>query len=200
MKTTTLSAALLAGSLFAGGCSSKTDSTQVAEKTNDQKMENTGTAGAQPTTANSQGDTKDVATYMVDLANTGRTEFELSQAAAARASSPAVKAYASKTVVQHAKDEQELKAEAAKYNVTLPTTLSDDSQKMLADMGKEKAGADFDKKYLDDMADVNDKAISKAKDLVSNTNKQELKDFVQKVMRDDDGHLNEAKKLRDAVK
>lgn len=200
MKIITLNAALLAGLLAAAGCSSKPDSTQAAASANDQKMDNAAAGGTQPATANSAGNSKDVADYLVDLANTGRTELELSQVAATRATSPAVKEYASKTMTQHAKDEQELKAEAAKYSVTLPTTLSNDSQKLLADMSKEKAGADFDKKYLDDMADVNDKAIGKAKDLVGKTDKQELKDFVQKVMRDDDGHMNEAKKLKDGIK
>lgn len=199
MKNNTF-AALLAGLLFTAGCSSKNDSTQTADSANDQKIDNAAAAGTQPATANSEGNSKDVADYLVDLANTGRTEFELSQVAATRATSAAVKEYARKTVAQHAQDEQALKAEAAKYNLTLPTTLSTDSQQLLADMSKEKAGADFDKKYLSDMADVNDKAIDKAKDLVDKTDKQELKDFVQKVMRDDDGHRSEAKKLEDAIK
>ena len=200
MKNTSLSATLLAGLLLAAGCSSKTDSTQVADKANDQKIDNADSARAPPMTANSQDNSKDVADYLVGLANTGRTEFELSQAAAGRASSAAVKTYARQTVTQHAKDEQELKAEAAKYSITLPTTLSNDSQQLLASLNQEQAGTAFDKKYLDDMVDVNDKAIGKAKDLVDKTSNQELKDFVQKIMRDDDGHLNEAKKLKDSIK
>lgn len=199
MKLISLSAALLT-SLLLSSCSSKTDSTKAADTANEQKTDNAGAAGAQPAPATTAGKSHDVATYLVDLANTGRTEFELSQAAAARAASPAVKAYAHKTVGQHAKDEQELKAEAAKYHVTLPTTLSDDSQKLMAEMGKEKAGAAFDKKYLTDMADVNDKAIGKAKDLVASTDQPELKGFVEKVMRDDEEHLAEAKRLKDGLK
>lgn len=201
MKTPALNAALLAALLFNFGCTSKPDSTATADKANDQKIEKTDSAGAKsPTTAATPGDAKDVASYMVGLANTGRTEYELSKLAATRATSPAVKTYAAKTVAQHAKDEAELKVEAAKYSVTLPTALNNDSQDLLTNLGKEKAGNDFDRKYLSDMTDVNDKAIGKAKDAVGNTNKPELKQFVDKIMADDQQHLAEAKRLHDAIK
>lgn len=200
MKTLALNTALLAGLLTVAGCSSSTDSTKMADNANDKKSASADSAGAKPATATSEGNAKDVADYMVSLANTGRAEFEMSQVAATRATSPAVRDYASKTVTQHAKDEQELKAEASKYTITLPTTLSNESQDMLTSLGKEKTGADFDKKYLDDMADVNDKAIGKAKGLVSNTDKPELQTFVQKLMGDDQKHLAEAKALRSSMK
>lgn len=200
MKTSFLSAALLSGLLVNAGCSSSTDSTKVADKANDQKIAQADSAGAKPATAATEGDAKDVADYLVSLANTGRTEYELSKLAATRATDTRVKAYASKTVDQHTKDEQELKAQAAKYNVTLPTTLSNDSQDLLTSLGKEKAGSDFDKKYLSDMSDVNDKALGKEKGAISNTNKPELKQFVDKMMADDQQHMQEAKQLHDALK
>ena len=201
MNATTWSIALLSSMLFTAGCSSSTDSTKIAENANDKKIGNadsTGTAAAK--TASSEGDAKDVADYLVMVANTGRTEYELSQVAASRATTPAVKEYASKTVAQHAQDEQELKAEAAKYTITLPTTLSNDSQDMLNTLNKETKMGDFEKKYLDDMAAINDKAISKEKDLIANTNKPELKTYVQKVMDDDQKHMAAAKALRSSMK
>lgn len=200
MKPILLNTALLAALSLASGCSSSTDSTKIADAANDKRIERTDSAGGQPTTATSPGDAKDVADYMVALANTGRAEYEMSQVAAQRASNSAVKSYASKTVAQHAQDEQELKAEASKYNITLPTVLTNESQDVLTSLGKEKPGADFDKKYLADMADVNDKAIDKAKDLVSSTNKPELQTFVQKVMSDDQKHSAEAKALQSSLK
>ena len=200
MKTPFLTLAVLAALLTTASCSSQADSTKTADNANDKKIEATDSAGTRPATAATEGNAKDVADYMVSLANTGRAEYELSQLAATRATSPAVKTYASQTVSQHAKDEQELKAEAAKYNVTLPTALSNDSQDMLTTLGKEKSGNDFDKKYLNDMADINDKALDKAKGLVANTSKPELAQFVEKLRADDQKHLDEAKKLSDAIK
>ena len=196
MKNTAFPALLVAGMLFGSGCSSKPDSTATAKDVNDQKVEN----GTVATAAGSQTDTKDVTDYMVDLANTGRTEYELSQAAATRATSPAVKKYASQTVSTHTKDEAELKAEAAKRNITLPPTLSADSQDLLTKLQGKKAGADFDKQYLDDMVDVNDKALSKEKDLLKNSQDPALKTYVQKIIDDDQKHMDEAKQLKTAMK
>jgi putative membrane protein len=103
-------------------------------------------------------------------------------------------------VKQHAEDEKEIKAEAAKHNITLPTTLSNDSQDMLTSLGKETKPTDFEKKYLDDMVDVNEKAISKQKDLIEKTTNDDLKQYAQKMMGDDQKHLAEAKALRSSLK
>jgi len=203
MKTTTLSAALVSGLLFTAGCSSSTDSKDMANKANDQKVEKMDSAnanGGATATAGSEGNAKDVSDYMVTLANTGRTEYEMSQAAASRATTPAVKDYASKTVSQHAQDEQEMKSEAAKYNITLPTALSSDSQDMLNTLNKESKPMDFEKKYLDDMTDINDKAIGKEKDLIGKTTNTDLKNYAQKMLDDDQKHMTEAKTLRGTMK
>lgn len=203
MKTTTLSVALVSSLLFATGCSSNTDSKDMANNANDkkiEKMDSTSTNGGAMATAGSEGNTKDVSDYMVTLANTGRAEYEMGQVAASRATTPAVKDYASKTVSAHAQDEQEMKAEAAKYNITLPTTLSSDSQDMLNNLNKESKPMDFEKKYLDDMTDINDKAISKEKDLIGKTTNTDLKAYAQKMMDDDQKHMTEAKTLRSTMR
>ena len=203
MKITTLSAALVSGLLVATGCSSSTDSKKMADNANDkkiEKMDSANTKGGAMATAGSEGDTKDVADYLVTLANTGRAEYEMSQVAASRATTPAVKDYASKTVGTHAKDEEELKAEAAKYHITLPTALSNDSQDMLNTLNKESKPMDFEKKYLDDMSDINDKAIGKEKDLIGKTTNTDLKAYAQKMMDDDQKHMTEAKTLRSTMK
>lgn len=198
MKRTLLSAAVIAGLLFNSGCSSDNrDSKETAKDINENRIEN----GADATTASdSKSDSKDVADYMVDLSNTGLTEYELSKLAAEKAVTPTVKQYAKETVDQHVKDEGGLKAEASKYGIVLPTTLSNDSQEMLTKLRDEKVGTDFDKKYLDNMADINDKAISKAKNLNENTTQQELRTFVQKIIMDDQAHMDKAKAIKGMMK
>ncbi|MBC7568303.1 MAG: DUF4142 domain-containing protein [Spirosoma sp.] len=197
MKTNLMSALLIAGLLFNTGCSEKKDATDTAEDINDNKIENN-SAGTQM--ANSEGDAKDVAEYMVDLANTGMSELEMSKIAADRATNQSVKDFAKQTVDTHTEDEARLKAEASKYNVTLPSTMSNDAQEMVNKLRDEKAGMDFDKKYLDNMADVNDKAMNKAKNLIDNTTEPALKEFAQKIVTDDQQHMDKAKMLKDALK
>lgn len=197
MKTNLMSALLITGLLFNTGCSEKKDATDTAEDINDNKIENN-SAGTQM--ANSEGDAKDVAEYMVDLANTGMSELEMSKIAADRATNQSVKDFAKQTVDTHTEDEARLKAEASKYNVTLPSTMSNDAQEMVNKLRDEKAGMDFDKKYLDNMADVNDKAMNKAKNLIDNTTEPALKEFAQKIVTDDQQHMDKAKMLKDALK
>lgn len=197
MKANILSILLVVGLLFTAGCSEKKDSTETAEEINEDKIENNG-AGAQM--ADSKDDAEDVAEYMVDLANTGMTELEMSKIAADRAMNSSVKDFAKQTVDAHAKDDATLKDAAARYNVTLPSTLGNDSQEMVNKLRDEKAGMDFDKKYLENMADVNDKAISKAKNMADNTNEPNLKQFAQKIVTDDQQHMDKAKMLKDALK
>jgi putative membrane protein len=197
MKRTLLSAALIVGLLLNSGCSSNRDSKETAKDINENRIEN---GAAETTASDSKSDSKDVADYMVDLANTGMTEYELSKVAAEKAVTPTVKQYAREAVEQHAKDESALRAEAGKYSIVLPTTLSNDSQDMLTRLRDEKVGTDFDKKFLDNMADINDKAISKAKKLNENTTQQELRTFVQKIIMDDQAHLDKAKAIKGMIK
>ena len=197
MKRILLSAALIAGLLFNSGCSSNRDSKETAEDINDNRIEN---GAAETMASDSKSDSKDVAEYMVDLANTGMTEYELSKLAAEKAVTPTVKQFAKETAEKHANDEGSLKEQANKYSIVLPTTLSNDSQEMLTKLRGEKVGTDFDKKYLDDMADINDKAISKAKSLNENTTQQELRTFVQKIIMDDQAHLDKAKAIKGMMK
>ena len=199
MKNAALSALLLAGLLFNASCSSKNDSKDMAENANDNKIENN-ESGAAAMTANSTGDAKDVSEYMVDLANTGMTELEMSKVAASKAVTPGVKDFASKTVSAHAQDDQKMKDIAGKYNITLPSTLSNDSQDMLTKLNQQTAGADFDKQYLNNMADINDNAVGKAKDLVDNADKPDLKSFAENIVSDDTKHRDEAKQLMNNVK
>ena len=198
MKHTALSALLLAGLLFNTGCSSKDSATNAAENANDQKIENN-ESGATAMTASSTGDAKDVAEYMVDLASTGMTELDMSKMAVERATTPAVKSYAQEVVKAHDEDDKKIKTLSGQFNITLPDGLSNDGQEMVMKL-KQKNGTDFEKQYLDNMADINDKAISKAKDLADNSDKTELKEFATKTEGDDTHHRDMAKQLKDQVK
>lgn len=186
----------LAASLFSYGCSSKKDSNEVAKDINETKIEDkavTNTEGTSP------GDQKDESEYLVDLANTGLTEYELSKVAAERAGNPQVKAFAETTVKQHAVDETELRKMTKTKNLTLPTTLSKDSQAMLAALIDQKVGKNFDKKYLNQMQDISDKAISKAKGVVNNTEDIALKNFINKIRAADEQHKSKAEELEDVL-
>ena len=196
MKNTLLAAILVVSTLFGAGCSSKKDATETAKDTNETKVDNEATA----TSSGSKSDTKDVSEYMVDLANTGRIEYELSKMAQEGAANAKVVAFAAEVIKQHSTDETELMAEAKKRNVTLPTTISDYGNDLLKNLKGVKKGFEFDRKYLEYMAEANNKGITKAGSLINETTDAELKTFSQKILRDDQAHFNKTEDLRKTLK
>ncbi len=129
---------LLAASLCFGfaACESgkkETDSTEVAEEQNEDKMPN--------------DSAEDDADFMVKAASGGMLEVELGKMATERASSQEVKDFGRKMVEDHTKANNELKALAAKKNITLPTTVSNDHQKHIDDLAK-LSGTEFDEEYM----------------------------------------------------
>ena len=185
-----LSTALLLGY----GCSPSEDSNKQAEEQNDQRIDDLPDNAAN-LPADSKSNTKDVAEFLIALNNTGLTELKLSQLALQRAQNAELKAYARQTVDQHTQAQNKLREQAQKFQITLPTTLSTDSQTMLTKLSEEQNGPDFDKRYAKYMVEVNDMALGKIKNLVKNTNSPELKTLVQQINLEDEKHMNDAERL-----
>lgn len=195
MKKTVSCALLLGTLLFNYGCSSTEDSNKQAEETNDQRIENLPDDQSATLPADSKSNAKDVAEFLISLNNAGLTELKLSQLALQRAQNAGLKVFARQAVDQHTQAQNKLKEQARKFQITLPTTLSTDSQTMLTKLSDEPNGADFDKRYAQYMVDVNDMALGKVKSLVRNTNSPELKTIVQQINLADEKHMNDAKRL-----
>ncbi len=157
---------------FAVACNDtdKKDSTEVAEEKNEQKMDSTNTENME-----------DDQEFMVGAASGGLMEVEVSKMAAQNAASAKVKQFAQMLVKDHTKANEELKALAAKKNVTLPPTPGEDHQKHIDDM-KNMKGADFDKRYVSMMVDDHEKDITKFEKAAENAKDAELKAFASKTL------------------
>lgn len=101
-----------------------------------------------PATTLSDGDKK----FAEEAAIGSMLEVKLGQLAAASGASEDVKKFGQKMVEDHGNASADLQAIAASKNLTLPTTLPADKQKMVDDLTALK-GADFDKKYVPMMVD-----------------------------------------------
>jgi putative membrane protein len=198
MKKIAVNAMLAATLLFGFGCNNNArhDSVGAAKEQNDKKIDQE----AKPTANEpSKSDQKDEADYLVDLVNTGMTELELSKVAVKKAVTPQVKEYAEKVIAQHKRDENTLKEMAAKKNITLPAEISKADRDMLDKLASMKSDRDFDKKYVDDMKDINDKAIDKGKGVLNNSEDNELHSYVDKIIADDREHADQASHLKDII-
>ncbi|GAB3489999.1 hypothetical protein GCM10027341_01100 [Spirosoma knui] len=137
---------------------------------------------------------------MVDLSNTELTKFRLSELASQRAATPTVKNFALQIVRQYSLEKRRaLSAQARQYRIGLPAALSEDSQTMVAMLQQEEPGPDFDKQYLRFMAELNDNSVSKAKNLIKNTDKPALMSFIENLMAVNQQDMDKAMELKSAV-
>ena len=100
-------------------------------------------------------------------------------------------------VEDHSKAAGELKVLAKNKNVTLPSKIGDDHQKMIDDLEK-KTGKDFDKAYMDMMEDGHEKTIRNFEGKTDNSD-ADVKAFVNKTLPTLRMHLDSAKAIKKAI-
>ncbi len=143
------------------------DSTEAAEEQNEEKL--------------ASDDAEDDADFMVKAASGGMLEVELGNMALQKASSPKVKKFAQQMVTDHTKANEELKALAAKKNITLPTTPGDEAQEHINDLAK-YSGAEFDKKYAELMHKDHQEDLDLFKEAADDAEDPEVKAFASKTL------------------
>ncbi len=181
-----------AGLLFACNGTPK-DSTDAADSVN--KVKDTTTTGQTGIAV-----VADDAKFAVDAANGGMTEIELSKLALARATNAKVKEFADMMVADHSKAGEELKGVAKTKNITLPDSVNEDSKKAIADLSVKKAGADFDKAYVDKMVSDHKSTVDMFESASKNLKDADLKAFVDKTLPTIKGHLGHINAIHDGMK
>ena len=111
----------------------------------------------------------------------GIAEVKLSTLAMDKGRSTEVKQFARKMVEDHTKANTELKQIADKQNLTLPTTLDDQSQKVYDKLAA-LDGADFDAAYMRAMANDHDAAVMLFKQESKSGRDPEVKSFAMKTL------------------
>lgn len=209
MKKITLGACLLAALTFATACGggnkddNKSDSSSQTSvsATTDNTKDNTATkssdtsSSAASATASKDADQQ----FMMEAANGGMMEVDLGNVAESNAASPKVKAFGKMMVTDHTKANNELKALAAKKNVTLPASPDEEHQGHINDM-KGKKGADFDKAYVDMMVSDHETDVKKFEDESSNGKDADVKAFATKTLPVLKKHLTSIKEIQGSMK
>lgn len=160
-----MSLILLAVAFTFAACESKNkpeDTKEVAEDQNEAKFEDT--------------EIEDDTQWAVAVADLGMLEVRLSKLALERSTTPAVKQFAQTMVDDHSKANDELTALAGQKNISLPTALSDKSQKKYNDL-LEKTGKDFEDAYTDCMVKDHKDAVDKFKKQAEKGEDGELKSW-----------------------
>ncbi len=134
------------------------------------------------------------ASAMKQLAQANINEIEGGKDAASKAQSPQVKQFAQKMVQDHTQMLADLKTLAQKKNVDLPDSVSL-MDKAQMEMMKRASGADFDKKYMDQMVKDHQKDAKDTQDLMSKAKDPEFKSAVQKAHAKISEHLQMAQRI-----
>lgn len=131
------------------------------------------------------------AKFLVDAASINLEEIELSQLAETRAVGVKAKELAKMMLDDHKKSLEEVKTLAAKKMVTLPTSLTDESQNTYNKL-VEKNGNDFDKKYCEIMTEGHKSAIKEFEKEANEATDMDIKNWASKTLPVLRNHLDHA--------
>ncbi len=186
-KTILLALAAMSFTVFSacGDNKKPEDTKEVANDANDKKFDDT--------------KMENDAEWAVKAADGGMEEVQLGKLAQSNGTSPKVKELGKMMVDDHSKANEELKALAAKKNITLPAALSEKRQKDYDDLAK-KTGADFDKAYTNMMIDDHQEDIDLFKKEGNDGKDADIKAWAAGKVATLEHHLEMAKAAHDAVK
>ncbi|MFD2720975.1 DUF4142 domain-containing protein [Hymenobacter monticola] len=181
--------------LAATSCNSN-DSVKEAQKTNEVKADSA-TANTEMGKVEKTGMDYD-SEFLTKAASGGMLEVELGKQVVARAITPQAKEFAQQMVDDHSKGNAELMALATKKNITLPTTLGDDHQKVLKEVTEEK-GVKMDQKYLKEMLEDHEEDVKEYTDASIKAADPDIKAFAAKTVPMLKMHLDMVTKMKPAV-
>ncbi|HYL91068.1 MAG TPA: DUF4142 domain-containing protein [Burkholderiales bacterium] len=137
------------------------------------------------------------AAAMKQLAQANLNEIDAGKTAASKAQSPQVKQFAQKLVGDHTQMLNDLKTLAQKKSVALPESVSL-KDKAQMEMMKRASGADFDKKYMDEMVKDHQKDLQDTQDLIGKAKDPDFKAAVEKAHARISEHLQMAQRIASA--
>jgi putative membrane protein len=184
----------LAAFSFQSCSSDNKDSKEIADSLNESKDTSTNAAANGGITV-----VEADAEFATKSAVAGMAEVELGKLALQKATNAQVKEFATMMVSDHGKANEELMTLATAKNISLPTILDDEHQKMWDELNG-KTGKDFDKKYVDDMVDGHKKVLDLMEKQAKDGEDADLKAFAAKTAPIVKAHLDAIKKIQDSMK
>lgn len=138
--------------------------------------------------------------FLRKAAMAGTLEIDASNLAQSRASSPAVKSFATQMIQDHRAAEAKLKQQAQRLGVQLPATPLQKDQQTLAKLGQLK-GAEFDRAYAEQVGvDAHQDAVALFRKAADDAKDDGVKSFARQTLPTLEHHLEMAQKMASQVK
>lgn len=139
--------------------------------------------------------------FIEKAAESGYLEIEASRMAATKASHADIKSFASMMVTDHTAVDTELKSLASSKSVTIPAQPTRGVKSKLDSLAKRTDGADFDKKYADDIAvDAHKDAVKLFESTAKDAKDPDIKAFAAKTLPSLKAHLEKGQAIKTALK
>lgn len=134
--------------------------------------------------------------FVADVIKSNSKELHLLWLATHKATRKDIKDIAKKMTVDHKKLGDDMSAYAAKNNIKADVDSSD----IKSDLDDDKAGADWDKKWLNSLADAHQNTIEKFEKEEGKANNDELKTMVMNALPTLRQHYDMVKNIQDKMK
>jgi len=174
-------------------CNNTNETTE--NSTNSSASSNTATDANTNTSNNSVVTDEKSKEFLTKVANSGMAEVQMAKDAQQKATIDAVKSFAAMLERDHTAVGDQVKSYASQRNVSLPTSPSDDKQKMINDMNK-MSGKAFDKDFIDMMVKNHNDGIKLFEDTKANASDVDIKNFADKTLPTLKMHLDSAKAIQ----
>nr|WP_257022436.1 DUF4142 domain-containing protein [Pigmentiphaga litoralis] len=139
--------------------------------------------------------------FIEKAAESGYLEIEASRMAATKASHADIKSFAQMMVTDHTAVDTELKSLASSKSVAVPTQPTRSVKSKLDSLAKRTDGADFDKKYADEIAvDAHKDAVKLFESTAKDAKDPDIKAFAAKTLPSLKAHLEKGEAIKTALK
>lgn len=137
--------------------------------------------------------------FMYKAAQGGMAEVKMGELAASKAQNAEVKQFGQKMVTDHTKANTDLKAVAAKENVSLPGDVNADQKETMDDLSK-LSGAEFDKEYVSGMVEDHEKDVADFQAQADSGSDPDVKAFAARTLPTLKAHLEMIKNIQSKMK
>lgn len=161
------------------------DSKKIAEEQNEQKFDDTSL--------------DDDSEFVTAAADGGMLEVKLGELTQTHATDERVKQFGQQLITDHSKVNTELQTLAQQKNISLPTALSRDTQKIYDDLAN-KSGADFDQAFVRAMVKDHKDDVDLFQKQADSGNDRDLKSWASEKLPTLRHHLQKAEDLEDSMK
>ena len=188
------------GLIACGGDTSNTvaNANKVVVNTAEKAINTAGNAANTIANTITSATTSKPADFANDAAQGGMAEVELGKLAISKSQNAEIKKFGQMMVDDHTKANNELKALAAKKNLTLPADIG--SHKSTKDKLSALSGADFDKAYVNEMVSDHEGDLAAFQKQADNGTDPEIKAFAAKVVPVIKKHLDAIKAIQSKMK